>query len=435
MSVSSPPPPAPAAAAAEAPRLRKRRLPQIQELGLVVVVLLLGFVLWFASPAVAVKVHAGATIVNGVKTMQPAYTVSENGFLRVANLVPSVFTVMSWMAVMAIGQTIVIISGGIDISVGSIMGLSGFVTALVLQGSSTIDDSGNVLWHGYDWLNSTPLWMHGFLMAPVMQAVIGAGVACGVGLICGLINGGLVVGLRMHPFIVTLATLSIFRWGAEKIGFLLGNNMTLPWGDRSLAPGFTDHFIALEYHRMRFGGRATENLQFVPIVIMLVCLALGWIYLRYTVWGRETYALGGNEEAARYSGIRLAWVKMRVYALSGLSAGIAGMLSAGYYRSASADLGTGYELMVIAAAVVGGASLTGGRGTALGAFLGTLVLELVADGIAVLGKVNVGLFSFRVVTQDEQLILGLAILVAVAVDNLSMYISRRRSALSGAAAH
>jgi ribose/xylose/arabinose/galactoside ABC-type transport system permease subunit len=121
-------------------------------------------------------------------------------------------------------------------------------------------------------------------------------------------------------------------------------------------------------------------------------------------------------------------VKIRVYAICGLAAGIAGMLNCGYYKSAATNTGVGYELTVIAAAVVGGASLTGGRGTALGAVLGMLVLQLILDGIKVLGTLNLGFAKIPVKTSDTELIYGIAIIVAVAVDQYSMYLQSRRSA-------
>jgi ribose/xylose/arabinose/galactoside ABC-type transport system permease subunit len=126
--------------------------------------------------------------------------------------------------------------------------------------------------------------------------------------------------------------------------------------------------------------------------------------------------VGGNEEAARFSGLRVGWVKVRVYALTGLLAGVAGMVSAGRFGTASSDTGTGYELTVIAAAVVGGASLTGGRGTALGAMLGALVIRLIENGITIL----------RLNTEFSTIIIGAAIIVAVAIDRISEYARARR---------
>jgi ribose/xylose/arabinose/galactoside ABC-type transport system permease subunit len=162
---------------------------------------------------------------------------------------------------------------------------------------------------------------------------------------------------------------------------------------------FTTHFMRAEL----FG------LQPMPLVIMLTSVLLGWFYLRMMVAGRETYAVGGNEEAARFSGLRVGWIKLRTYALAGLAAGIGGMVSLGRFGTASTSTGSGYELTVIASAVVGGASLVGGRGSALGALLGTLVIALIENGIIIL----------RLAQEYRLLIIGLAIIVAVSLDQLS----------------
>jgi ribose/xylose/arabinose/galactoside ABC-type transport system permease subunit len=373
----------------------------MQELGLIIVIAVVSLFLWLASHDISKVIPAKeVTDSAGHVVTLPMMTSTENGFLRVQNIA-IVLTYMSWMAIMAMGQTTVIISGGIDISVGSIMGLSALVTALVLQ-------------------NFAP-------DAPAWQIIpLGIGIPLGVGLLCGFINGILVVGLRMHPFIVTLATLSIFRWACLKIG--AAHQGSLPSGDKVLPDAFGDRFVAWEFHYHRFGGRITENIQPVPFLVMLLCLLLGWLYLRHTVWGRENYAVGGNEEAAKFSGIRVPYVKLRVYLISGLSCGIAGMLNCGFFKSAVTDTGKGYELNVIAAAVVGGASLLGGRGTALGAVLGMLVLGLIENGINILQQVNLGVTTVKVVREDQQLILGVAVILAVAVDQFSMYLQSRRSA-------
>jgi ribose/xylose/arabinose/galactoside ABC-type transport system permease subunit len=265
---------------------------------------------------------------------------------------------------------------------------------------------------------------------------LGIGVPVGVGLACGMLNGIIVIGLRMHPFIVTLATMSIFRWACLK----MARQGSLPTQDRNLPAAFTDHFVAWQIKYPKFGGRAMEALQLTPMLVMLTCLILGWVFLRLTIWGRETYAIGGNEEAARFSGIRVPWVKLRVYAISGMCAGIAGMLTCGFYKSAATNTGEGYELTVVAAAVVGGASLIGGRGTALGAVLGMLIMQLIDNGTHVLNPAIVfppyrmwsmfGLkapwFSIPIQSEDTKLINGVSIIVAVAIDQFSRHLQERQ---------
>jgi ribose/xylose/arabinose/galactoside ABC-type transport system permease subunit len=167
------------------------------------------------------------------------------------------------------------------------------------------------------------------------------------------------------------------------------------------------------------------------MLLMLLVMFLGWIYLRRMVWGRETYAVGGNEEAARFSGISIGWVKMRVYLISGLCAGIAGMISAGFYKSAATNTGLGYELMVVASAVVGGASLVGGRGTALGAVLGALIIQMIDNGISILYTIRLWRWELHVSKEYTQIIIGVAIIVAVAVDRLSDALQQRRLARMG----
>jgi ribose/xylose/arabinose/galactoside ABC-type transport system permease subunit len=161
---------------------------------------------------------------------------------------------------------------------------------------------------------------------------------------------------------------------------------------------------------------------------MLLCIIVGWVFLSHTVAGREIYALGGNEEAARFSGLAVGRIKLRAYALSGLAAGIAGMISTGYFGSANTATGEGYELTVIAAAVVGGASLTGGRGSALGAVLGALVIKLIENGIYVLKKIPLGFVTLSLSKEYSKIIIGLAIIVAVAVDRLSEYLRTKKLA-------
>src|SRR5262249_25628702 len=153
-------------------------------------------------------------------------------------------------------------------------------------------------------------------------------------------------------------------------------------------------------------------------VILLICLVAGAIYLGLTVKGRENYAVGGNEEAARFSGLNVSMIKLRVYAISGLSCGIAAMVNCGYYGSAATNTGETYELMVIAAAVVGGASLSGGRGSALGAVLGALIMQLIENGLAIIKSVNLGFTVLAVSKQYSKIIVGIAILLAVSVDRL-----------------
>ena len=161
-----------------------------------------------------------------------------------------------------------------------------------------------------------------------------------------------------------------------------------------------------------------DGLSLVPLGAMLVVAVAGGLYLSRLAAGRRVYAVGGNELAARFSGIQVERVKLGVYLLSGLAAGVAALLSLGYYGAATSGDGQGYELNVIAAAVVGGASLTGGRGSALGAVLGALIIQMIASGIVILG-----------IDQNySQIIIGGVVIAAVVLDNLNTWLARRRLA-------
>lgn len=344
-------------AAGQTPAARVSRLSHAQELGLATVVLLLGVIL-------------------GIYGWHDAAPGRANTFFNVDNLVDGVATPMSYYAIMAVGITLVIIAGGIDISVGATMALSALGGAAALQHFSP---------HASAWA-----------VLPVAILLPAA-----IGMACGLVNGGLVVGLNLHPFIVTLGTLSIFRGLAN----VLPPQKTLPMAGKPLPYAFTTHLMRVE----------VWGIQPMPLIVMLIFVALGSFYLRMLVMGRETYAVGGNEEAARFSGLNVGWIKLRTYALAGLCAGVAGMVSLGRFGTASTSTGNGYELTVIAAAVVGGASLNGGRGSALGALLGTLIIALIENGIIIL----------RLAQEYRLVIIGLAIIVAVSLDQLSTYLRRR----------
>ncbi len=335
----------------------------MQEAGLVVVIVLMGAFLTFAGGYVP-DLHTGEEV---------------NNFFRAKNMLGGILTPMSMWAIMAIGATCVIIAGGIDISIASIFGLAALGTVAILQNLPS--DAGR--------------WV---------TIPVGFAVGMAIGTLCGLINGALVVGLRMHPFIVTLSTMSIFR-GICNVAVPM---KTLPIQPMHVPDSFTFQFMM--YQPM-------TGLQPMPTVVMVLCALAGWFYLRRTVAGRENYAIGGNEEAARFSGLAVGRIKMRVYAISGLSAGIAGTVCAGYYGSASSNTALGWELMVIAAAVVGGASLSGGRGTALGALLGAMIIKMIENGIEIM----------QYDKEYSMIIVGAAIVIAVAIDQFSEYLQRSRA--------
>lgn len=282
-------------------------------------------------------------------------------------------TTASFIAVIAVGMTAIIVLAGIDISVGSIYALAAMVAAMAVA-SLGADASA-------------------WTAVPVVVAV-----ACAVGGAGGLANGALSVGLRVHPFVITLGTMAIFRG----IVFVAGQGQTVSGVPESIQKGF----FKLEY----------AGVYPVPTVIMLLVAIAGAFVLSRTVFGRRVYAIGGNEVAARYAGVPVGRVKILVYTLAGVLAGLSAAMYVGYFGAAASDAGKGYELKVIAAAVIGGASLSGGRGSALGAVLGAILVQLIDNGMIILG----------IDQSYNEIVMGSAIIIAVVVDQAKARFSARR---------
>lgn len=335
-----------------------RRVFASPQAGLVMVILLLGAVL-----AIFAGTHPDR--VTGLPV---------NNFLNSHTLLQTA-TDASFFAIMAVGATVVIISGGIDLSVGSIYALAGVTTALVLRARGADGGAGTV--------------------------VLAVTLCLGVGLLCGLVNGALVVGLRVHPFIITLGTM----WIVRGIAFVASKAESV-----LVPPSLT----AMAKAPLGFG----QALYPVPMLAMLATAVCGAVYLGRTVMGRHVFAVGGNAEASRFSGLRLGRIQIGVFALSGLTAGLAAILGAGYYGSASCADATGYELYVIASAVVGGASLSGGKGSAMSAMLGALLIVLIRQSIRTL----------HLDQNYEWIIIGCAIIVAVVLDQGNARLTARRLA-------
>ncbi len=335
-----------------------RRLLASQQAGLVAIIVVLGAVL---------TAFAGSHVdrLTGVPV---------NNFLNSHTLI-QVGTDASFFAIMAVGATIVIISGGIDLSVGSIYALAGVAMAMVLR--SHAPEAGTATF------------------------VLGLAVAVGVGLVCGALNGLMVVGLRVHPFIITLGTMWILRGIA-----FVGSN-----AESILVPR-----VLTDVAKASLG--LTSSLYPVPILTMIVVTVVGAVYLTRTVMGRHVFAIGGNAEASRFSGLRLPRIQTGVFVISGLTAGIAAFIGASFYGSASCVDATGYELYVIASAVVGGASLSGGKGSAVNAALGALLIVLIRQSIRTL----------HFDQNYEWIIIGCATIVAVVLDQASARLQARRLA-------
>jgi ribose transport system permease protein len=315
---------------------------------------------------------------NASGEQEPVF-VKENKFFNSQNLA-QLAKDTSFVAIMAVSAMFVIISGGIDLSVGAVYALSSVLAAMVFQRFGP-DGAGSGV-------------------SPWLGVPAGLLACLGVGTLCGLINGGMIVTLRVHPFIITLGTMAIFRG----VAFVITKGQSIG--------GFPQVF------RDMVRAEVGNGLSLVPLAVMVLVTVAGGVYLTRMAAGRRIYAVGGNELAARYSGIRVERVKLSVFLFAGLTAGVAAVLSLGYYGSATSGDGQGYELNVIAAAVVGGASLSGGKGTALGALLGALVIQMISSGIVILG-----------IDQNySQIIIGAVVIVAVLLDQFNRWLAERRLA-------
>lgn len=274
-------------------------------------------------------------------------------FLEFTNI-SQVMKTFAFIAIAAMGAFLVILTGGIDLSVGSVIGLTGLSAAVLsVNGASAI------------------------------VAILGA---MGVGLLAGLLNGYLISYLGLSAFMVTLGMLSIVRGAAQ--GLTGGTPVQI-----------VDPVLL-------FLGQGEVFAIPVPVLMMVVIAVVLGVVMRRTVFGAHLYAIGGNEEAARLSGVPVRRVKLAAYAVAALTAAISGTLltaSLGVGVSASA---TGYELKVIAATVIGGASLKGGEGSVVGALWGAALLGVVTNGLILLG---VGDFW-------QTVSIGLVIIIAVAID-------------------
>lgn len=238
----------------------------------------------------------------------------------------------SFVAMMAVGQAMVIITGGIDLSVGSILGLAGILAGVLLN-----QDYG---------------------------AATAVAAALVVGLAAGAINGFFVTWIGMPPFVPTLGMLSL----ARGVAFVLTQGRSV-----SDFGGSADSFRAL-------GAGEVWGIP-TPILYMLVVAAAGWVFLAKTHWGYRLYAIGGHEEAARLAGIPVGRMKFVAYVISGGLAALAGVLTTSWLGVAQASAGTGQELDVISAVVIGGTSLTGGQGTIPGVIIAAALAGLIRNGL------------------------------------------------------
>ncbi len=274
-------------------------------------------------------------------------------FLTGTNI-SAIFVQMSVIAIITVGETMVIITAGIDLSVSTVVALSGVISAMLVTNDGM-----------------------GVGLGMVVGVLVGGGV--------GLINGLLITAVRLPPFIATLGTLSAV--GGVALLVTNGQPIAAPTSFDVLGDG---HIGPIP----------------VPIVVMVVVAAAGWFVLARTTLGRSAYAIGSNYETARLSGIRVNRVLTSVYVIQGLLAGLGGVIVASRVVTGDPSAGANYNLDAIAASVIGGASLFGGEGTVIGGLIGALLMELIANGSDLL---NISNFW-------QDVILGVVIIAAVAYD-------------------
>lgn len=282
--------------------------------------------------------------------ISPVFATQDNFFNVTRNF--------AFIGIIALGMTAVIITGGIDLSVGSIMGLVGIIVGMVLNA-------------GYP------------LMVGVVAGLLTA-------LACGVVNGVLIAYLNLSPFVVTLGMLSIAR---------------------SLAMVFSENKMIYEFGPdedlfAELGGGMIYGVA-NPVILLVILTVVFAIVFKYTTWGRWVYAIGGNEQAARLTGVPVNRIKLSVYMLSAFMAGISAILIVGWLGSAINALGQTYELRVIASTVIGGANLMGGSGGAFGAFIGAALIEVIRNSLLLAGVdpnwqgAFVGLFIILAVTLEK----------------------------------
>ena len=295
------------------------------------------------------------------------------GFREPRNLL-QVVRAQAFVGIIAVGMTFVILTAGIDLSVGSLVAFAGLVCASAARGSrdllAGVTDPGGI---------------------HVLYAFVAA---LGVGLLIGLLQGGLIGKLGLPAFIVTLGGFGAWRGAA------------LVWSGGQPISGFSEDF--------KFWGQGFLGPVPIPVIIFLLLVTVAHVVLKYTQYGRWIYALGGNPEASRLSGLPVTALTVSVYVISGLCSGLAAFLLTSRLNSAEQRAGVNYELLAIAAVVIGGTSLFGGQGGVLGTLIGVLLI----------GVLNNALVILSVPTDFQPIVIGAIIVFSVYLDQVAK--TRRR---------
>ena len=306
------------------------------------------------------KYMSELTTVIALIILMAVITIINSNFLTANNLLNLLLQVTS-NALIAFGMTFVILTGGIDLSVGSILALSSALTAGLL-GSGM----------------------------PVTLAIL---ISLILGCILGVMNGLLISYGKLAPFIVTLATMTIFR-GATLV-YTNGNPIT-----KGLSDTFLFQFLGQGY---------IVGIPF-PVIIMFIVFIVLYVLLHKTAFGKSVYAIGGNEKSAYISGVKLNKVKIIIYSISGIMASISGLIITSRLSSAQPTAGASYEMDAIAAVVLGGTSLSGGKGRILGTLIGALIIGVLNNGLNI-----IGVSAFW-----QQVVKGVVILIAVLIDRFKV---------------
>ncbi|MGQ9487451.1 MAG: ABC transporter permease [Armatimonadota bacterium] len=283
-----------------------------------------------------------------------------NPMLDADNLLATVRD-MTVLATAALGSCVIIIAGGIDLSVGSCIALTSVVTAYAIV-------AGN---------------------SPLVACMLGIFSVMGI----GTLSATLITRANLPPFIATLGMMSI----ARGLAYLVTKGATIPIPDSA-------------FTRVLGSGMVPFPMMAVPVpvVLLLLLASVFHVFMTRTRWGREIYAIGGNEESARLSGVSVVRLKYLVYVLGGLMAGLAGVIFTAYYGTGQSTAAMGWELDAIASVVIGGGSLSGGRGSIWGTCIGALIFQVLRSGLAMVGA-----------SDYNQLIIGAVVIAVVAFDQIA----------------
>ncbi len=294
------------------------------------------------------------------------FSLQTDAFFTKLNII-NVARQVSYVGIAAVGATMVLLIGGIDLSVGSTVALTGVVAAKLMVEQD---------------------------VSPFLGLLAGIG----TGVVAGAVNGLVITRAKIPALITTLATLTIYR----------GISYTLVGG----LPVFglpKNKFLWFDQGVTAIGKGYVWEIP-VPVILMVIIFILGYIFLYHTYFGRYIYAIGGNEDTARLSGIKIARIQLMVYSLAGLLTGITGMIVMSRVNSGQPSVANGFELEVITAVVLGGVSISGGRGSLIGVLLGVLIT----------GVLNNGLIIMNVSEYNQLVIRGMVLLLAVGLDRLRL---------------